>query len=337
MMRDLKFFNYCTLISILLFAFNSYAVLSCKALLNPTKISQIESFEKSWKIAVGLRIKQAIVEKSAAQGSRFSQRDLARAIGMQPARLAKITNGQQSIFIAQAAKAAEVLGAETEWIIARDLLFEFNNQNFQITSEDMPGGMTMIGLREALEAYVWRIGTVEGQLPQNLEDLDTQWKSTVGSRVRKAMIEISQSRAYTYTQQSLLKDMQGQLQQSQLSKIVNGQQGLMFTKAILMSKVLGVELKWLLAEDLLISFDTQRFQVTDSTFDGRTMQPLREAFNGLIWSPDQTRQASPQSDIAVSDIKPEDFCLSSCSTDELAQELRKRGWTVQMGPGQNSQ
>ncbi len=160
----------------------------------------------------------------------------------------------------------------------------------------------------------------------DLEQLQTEWRKIVGERLNQAIIRKNFNDGVKYTQTQLSRD--SLVDASSIPKYIKGLHSLPLAHATRISHILNVELKWLLAQDLLIGFNVNGFKVLPEHFPGKNrMQALYDAFMATVWSkPDIENQTTH----LISDIDPQLFCINDCSTEELVHELKRRGWSVNL-------
>ncbi len=163
-------------------------------------------------------------------------------------------------------------------------------------------------------------------LKADLSDLQTEWRILVGHRLSQALVQKSQALGTNYTKMQLSRDIK--VDSSSVVKYANGLHSIPLTHAQNISKILDVELNWLLAQDLLIAFNVNGFEVQPEDFKGQGMYPLADAFKALVWS--QPKLSIVHDDKLLSDIDPQIFCIEDCSTEGLVKELARRGWDVNL-------
>jgi transcriptional regulator with XRE-family HTH domain len=158
---------------------------------------------------------------------------------------------------------------------------------------------------------------------ESLVTLLEVWRKTVGQRLNEAILNYAQKTGKKYTLIRLAREVP--IDNSSISKYINGYHSIPFVHAQRISEILDVKLEWLLAQDLLLNFHINRFRVKPEHFIGIKARSLSDAFTAFIWSQPQDLNLDPA---LVSDLDPNLFCIENCSTEELTNELLRRGWQV---------
>ncbi len=151
----------------------------------------------------------------------------------------------------------------------------------------------------------------------SLTDLNEQWMKIVSQRLRVAVLQ--KNHEGMIINQQILAEAIG-LKKTQVSRFFNGQYSLSLPNAKSIAEFLDLDITHLLAIDFLKGFDLQE----DDFVDGRGLNALKDTFRIFIWNVPHVDQPS---------ISPESFCLENCSTEDLVDELVRRGYTVHLERG----
>lgn len=158
-----------------------------------------------------------------------------------------------------------------------------------------------------------------------LKFLLTDWRKLVGQRLNEAIITHAQISGRKYSLIGLAREIP--VDNSSITKYINGSHSIPFNHAQRISEILSIKLEWLLAQDLLVSFDVNGIKVQPNHFQGLNARALKDAFTALVWS---VPQKQTESAMMVSDIDPTRFCIEDCKTEELVDELNRRGWHISL-------